>query len=82
MKNATISEDLSITPSCRTIERYSFSVTEQPGLFLFDIETDEFKNMFKIDWNSEKMKSERVSEINIQFIGKMNLCITYNFDYN
>ena len=81
MKNATISEDLSITPSCRTIERYSFSVTEQPGLFLFDIETDEFENSFKIDWNSEKMKSERVSEINIQFIGNsVYLCIIYNFD--
>ena len=80
--NASASEDLPTTPSCRSIERYSFSRTEYPGLNLFDIETDNFKDMFKIDWNSETMKSEIVSEISSHFIGKINWCRTYNSNYN
>ena len=63
------------TPSCKSMERYSFLYTEKPGLRMFKIaEKDEWKNMFNIDWESEAMKNQKVSEINIHFIGKINSC--------
>ena len=71
MSNASLWEDLPTTPSCRSIESYSFSRTEYPGLNLFDIETDQFKDPYAIDWNSEAMKMEQVFEINVHFVGKM-----------
>ena len=63
------------TPSCKSMERYSFLYTEKPGLRMFKIaEKDEWKNMFNIDWESEAMKNQKVSEINIHFIGKIDSC--------
>ena len=81
MANARASEDLPKTPSCRDIERYSFSHTEHPGLNIFDIETDAFNDTYQIDWNSDTMKSEIVSEITVHFIGKIRSSRTHNFDY-
>ena len=63
------------TPSCRSMERYSFLYTEKPGLRMFKIgKLDEWKSMFNIDWESAAMKNQKVSEINIHFIGKINSC--------
>ena len=81
MANARASEDLPKTPSCRDIERYSFSHSEHPGLNIFDIETGAFKDTYQIDWNSDTMKSEIVSEITVHFIGKIRSSRTHNFDY-
>ena len=81
MANARVSEDLPKSPSCRDIERYSFSHTEHPGLNIFDMETDAFKDTYQIDWKSEAMKSEIVSEITVHFVGKISMCGEHNFDY-
>ena len=71
MKMAILQEEnLGIMPSCNTIERYAFTYSEQPGLLNFAFPPEYFNSTLGIDWKSEEMKEEVVSEITINFAGK------------
>ena len=50
---------------------YAFKYTEESGLDTFAFyDTQGFIDNFDINWESEEMKDEVVSEIGIHFVGK------------
>ena len=76
MLAAMLQEEQRQMPSCNTMERYAFGYNEASGLEFFLLSTQEYIDEFGIDWNSEEMLEEVLSEIQIHFVGRNSI-----FDY-
>ena len=63
-------EENPTVPSCYSIERYSFLHNDRIGLDNFDLGVSAFNDTFGIDWNTESMANEIVSELIFIFGGK------------
>ena len=78
-------EGMAMIHSCNTMERYAFTYREHPGLRVFHAEDllggeKEYNTVFGIDWTSEEMQEEVLSEITIKFVGKSDSFLVFKIE--
>ena len=72
LEKSYIMEENPDVPSCVSVERYAFLYNEVSGLGFFEMDNDDFEDVFGIDWMTEEMNDEILSEITLNFVGKKN----------